>query len=336
VTAVTVARSGARIEAVATLDAMKSDTPAGAVRTLPAIEVVDAAQGVRRAHKRTWDFEVGDEIAPDRVAQQLLGVGNRYETYVVWNRRLMAATVLKLVRPHLHGSAPARRAMSAEAQLLGSLQHPGLPRLFAAELDGERPLIEIEFLDGPRLSTLVRRHGRLLPEQLYPLAAQLAATLHYLHGERIVHLDVKPTNIIMGPVPRLIDLSVAHTLASIPAIRGRVGTDAYMAPEQADPERFGLIGPASDVWGLGVTLYEAVTKRLPFQRGARGASTHERFPQIHQPPAPMPGRRIPVEMADLVMACLHPDPVARPAPAELFDAFDELTARAGVGRIHLR
>jgi serine/threonine protein kinase len=337
----TVTRSEPRIPAVEAMDAgqaapiIETDQPARVIQIgAPwAIEPVPAHVDVE---KRIWDFVVGDEIAPGRFSQQLLGIGNRYQVYVTWNRRLMAATVLKVIRPHLVRSATALRAMAAEADVLARLQHPGIPRLFAADLDRERPFIEIEFLDGPRLSTLVRRHGRLLPEQLYPLAAQLAATLHYLHGERIVHLDVKPPNIIMGPVPRLIDLSVAHSFDTISGIKGRIGTDAYMAPEQADPERFALIGPASDIWGLGVTLYEAACKRLPFPRGARGTKSSDRLRQLHQLPAPMPAGRVPAEFAELVMSCLDFDPVSRPAPEALFDAFDELAARAGVGRIYLR
>jgi len=286
--------------------------------------------------KSSWNLARGDRIAPDRVVQSLLGGGERYEAYVVWNERLMAPTVLKVLRPHAAEDERARRSMTSEGHILGRLQHPGLTRLFALELDAERPFIEIEHVGGPRLSTLLRRHGRLNPEQAFPLGRDLASTLHYLHAEGLLHLDVKPSNIIMGPVPRLIDLSVARPMDRVDRISGFVGTDAYMSPEQADPSRWASIGPWSDTWGLGATLYEAVAKRTPFSRGRHEAQRAERFPQLIESPAPLDPERHTPGLVDLIMSCLHRAPGSRPSAAELFDRLDELAARAGVGRVRFR
>jgi serine/threonine protein kinase len=283
-----------------------------------------------------WKFATGEEIVPSRRAQHLLGGGERYEAWVAWNDRLMAPTVLKLLRPNLVNDERARKAIGAEGDLLGRLNHPGLTRLFAMDLDGPRPLVEIEFVDGPRLSTLIRRHGRLAPEQAFPLARQLAATLHYLHSERLLHLDVKPGNVIMGPVPRLIDLSVARRVENVPLIRSHIGTDAYMAPEQCDPALFGRIGPASDSWGLGVTLYESLARQLPYPRGLHRGSLGERFPQLLASAAALPPERHSQVLADLVARCLASDPADRPLPSDLFDELDELAARAGIGRLRTR
>jgi serine/threonine protein kinase len=283
-----------------------------------------------------WSFATAEEIVPGRRAQHLLGGGERYEAWVAWNDRMMAPTVLKLLRPNLVNDEHARKAIGAEGDLLGRLNHPGLTRLFSMDLDGPRPFVEIEFVDGPRLSTLVRRHGGLAPEQAFPLARQLAATLHYLHGERLLHLDVKPGNVIMGPVPRLIDLSVARRFESVPLIRSQIGTDAYMAPEQCDPGLFSRIGPASDSWGLGVTLYESLARQLPYARGLHDGSLHERFPQMLASAVALEPERFSQRLADLVARCLAPDPSDRPLPADLFDELDELAARAGVGRLRTR
>jgi serine/threonine protein kinase len=286
--------------------------------------------------KSSWNLARADRIAPGRTVQQLLGGGERYEAYVVWNERLMAPTVLKVLRPHAAEDERARRSMTSEGHLLGRLQHPGLTRLFAMELDGERPFIEIEHVGGPRLSTLLRRHGRLNPEQAFPLGRDLASTLHYLHAEGILHLDVKPSNVIMGPVPRLIDLSVARPMDRVDRINGFVGTDAYMSPEQADPSRWASIGPWSDTWGLGATLYEAVAKRTPFSRGRHEAERAERFPQLVEAPAPLDPERHTPGLVDLVLSCLHRMPGSRPSAAELFERLDDLAARAGVGRVRFR
>jgi serine/threonine protein kinase len=299
-----------------------------------AISVAEPAT-TQRADAASWALAAGEEIVPGITAQSLLAIGQRYEVYVAWNHRLMAPTVVKLLRPSVVDDPRALHALAAEAALLHRLNHPGLPRRFGFEAFGERPFVEIEFLDGPRLSTLMRRHGRLVPEQLYPLARQLAATLVYLHGEGLVHLDVKPKNIIMSPVPRLIDLSVARSIESAARIRGFIGTDAYMAPEQADRTRFGQIGPAADVWGLGATLHEAALKRLPYPTGARASNGADRFPQLSAR-IRVNDDRIPPLLAELLEASLAPEPSDRPSPIDLFGAFDDLASSAGVGRIYLR
>jgi eukaryotic-like serine/threonine-protein kinase len=286
--------------------------------------------------KTGWGFVSGDEIVPGRTMQSLLGGGERYEAYVAWNHRLMTPTVLKVLRPNVLDDAGARRSMAKEGTLLAELQHPGLTRLFDMDVAGERPFLEIEYVEGPRLSTLIRRHGRLNPEQAFPLGRQLASTLHFLHAEGILHLDVKPSNIIMGPTPRLIDLSVARRTERARLISGFVGTDAYMAPEQADPTLWTTIGPQADTWGLGATLYYAVAKRTPFSRGVHSASGAERFPQLVESPAPLDPERHSAGLVDLIMDCLRHSPTARPTVAALFDRLDELAALAGVGKVRFR
>ncbi len=286
--------------------------------------------------KTAWGFGMGDEIAPHRTMQALLGGGERFEAYVVWNHRLMTPTVLKVLRPAFADDERARRSMMKEGELLAGLQHPGLTRLFDMDAVGERPFIEIEYVEGPRLSTLIRRHGRLNPDQAFPLGRQLTATLHYLHDERILHLDVKPSNIIMGPTPRLIDLSVARPVGRAARINGFVGTDAYMSPEQADPRLWSTIGPKSDTWGLGATLYYAVAKRIPHSKGVHEATGSERFPQLVESPATLDPLRHSPGLVDLVVDALRRSPAERPTVAELFDRLDDLAARAGVGKVRFR
>ena len=286
--------------------------------------------------KATWAFAPGDEIAPGRTVQSLLGGGARFEAYVAWNHRLMTPTVIKILRPDVVDDVRARRSMAKEGAMLASLQHPGLTRLFDMDAGGERPFIEIEYVEGPRLSTLVRRHGRLNPEQAFPLGRQLAATLHFLHSEGYLHLDVKPSNIMMGPTPRLIDLSVARRVERAHLISGFVGTDAYMAPEQADPGLWPTIGPKADSWGLGATLYHAVAKRIPHSRGSHEASGAERFPQLVESPAPLDPMRHSPGLEELIMDCLRRDPDARPSAGQLFDRLDELASVAGVGTVRFR
>ena len=270
-----------------------------------------------------WALEEGDEIAPGRTAVRLLGGGERYESYLAWDDRLLSLVVAKIVRPSLVHDEHSLEGLATEADLLLRLRHPVLVRGFDAVLDGPRPHVVLEHLEGSRLSSLIRKQGPLEPEQLYPLGLQLASAVHYLGGEGLVHLDVKPSNVIMGAPARLIDLSIVRTVEALRTVDHRIGTDAYMAPEQCDPVGRGPMTPAADIWGIGATLYHAAAGRKPFPAGDRAGSLEERFPQLVLRADPLP---YPVQpgLAELIDACLERDPAARPTPAELAGELERL------------
>lgn len=277
--------------------------------------------------KSSWDFADGDQIAPGRFAVKRLGGGSRYEAYLGWDEHLLAPVVIKVVRPDQVDDAATLRGLRREAERAGRLNHPVVLRIFAAVLDGPRPHIVLENLDGPRLSTLLRKYGPLPLEQLLPLALEISSGLHYLAAENTVHLDVKPTNIIMGAPPRLIDLSIARTVDEAACLDHPVGTDAYMAPEQCDPPHSGTPGPAADIWGLGATLFEACAGYPPFRRGVDDpqAPAEQRWPQLVEEPEPLP-RRVSDVVAKPILSCLDIHPRSRPAAAELASLLEPLVA----------
>jgi eukaryotic-like serine/threonine-protein kinase len=260
--------------------------------------------------KSSWAFAEGEELAPGRHVSRLLGGGRRYEAYLAWDDELHTLVVVKIVRPALVDHPVVLDGLASEAHALRSLAHPIVVRAFDAVLDGDRPHLVLEYLDGPRLSTLIRRYGVIL-EQLLPLVLELCSGLHYLHGRGYLHLDVKPRNVVMSAQPRLIDLSIAATVEDARALRHAVGTDAYMAPEQCVPARFAELGPPTDIWGLGATVYEALARRSAFM-----SSADERHPQLRSRPAPLP-KSVPPELAAVVLACLEPNTRDRPSAAEL-------------------
>jgi serine/threonine protein kinase len=270
--------------------------------------------------RSSWGFTEGEVIASGRHAVRLLGGGRRYEAYLAWDDELHALVVVKLLRPAFVDDPSMRRALRTEARALERLAHPAIVRAYDVRLEDGRPHLVLEYLDGPRLSTLLRRYG-LAVEQVLPLALQLCGALHYLAGRGMVHLDVKPRNVIMNAPPRLIDLSVANTIEGARTTTRFVGTDAYMAPEQCDPDRFPDIGPPTDVWGLGVTLYEALARSGPFS----SADDAARFPQLDACPLPLPDR-VPAAVAEPVLACLEPEPADRPTAAELAAALEPLAS----------
>ena len=270
-----------------------------------------------------WGFEEGEEILPGRHALSLLGGGRRYEVYLAWDERLHSVVAVKLLRPDRIDNPSDLGILREEVAALRTLHHPVLPRCFDADVDGERPYVLLEYLEGPRLSTLIRRQRALAVEQALPLGLQLSSALHYMHAEGMLHLDVKPKNIVMGGPPRLVDLSVAMSLERAVHHADPIGTDAYMAPEQCGVGRHAEIGPTTDLWGLGVTLYEAMTGRLPFPRGDAERTGEDRFTQLVHEPAPLP-KAFPPVLSDPMLACLRHDPAERPVAAELYRALEPL------------
>lgn len=264
-----------------------------------------------------WGFEEGDEIAPGRTAIKRLGGGFRYEAYLGWDQDLHSLVVIKVLRPGLTEDRHTLNGLESEVRMLERLNHPVLVRGFGADLEGPRPHVVLEHLEGPRLSSLLRKYGPLPAEQLVPLALQLLSAIHYLGRQGVVHLDVKPSNIIMGGPPRLIDLSVARTFEQCGGLSSPVGTDAYMSPEQCRPGEGAPVGPPADVWGVGATLFRAVAGERPFRLGDPDSEVPaERWPQLVEPPGDLAGR-VPAAIAGPVMACLEYEPGKRPAPAEV-------------------
>jgi serine/threonine-protein kinase len=282
-----------------------------------------------------WGFREGDEISPGLHALRLLGGGYRYEAYLAWHDAMLAVVVVKILRPDRVQEGSAIRGLAAEARALGYLDHPVLLRSFGGVLNGPRPHLVLEFLEGPRLSTLLRKYGPLAIEQAIPLSTQLCSALHFMGVMGMVHLDVKPKNIIMGGPPRLIDLSIARTLDEAATLDVPVGTDAYMSPEQCEPGVRGTVGSPADVWVLGATLFEALTGGLPFGP----AGEEERFPQLRRERLPFPDS-VPVPLAEIVESCLEPDPTDRPTAREVAEALDPLVAalpkRPIIGRLKPR
>jgi serine/threonine-protein kinase len=276
---------------------------------------------------QSWNLHEGDQVVEDCVVIELLGGGSAYEAYRAFDERLFAPVVVKIVRPHLVGDRATLRGLRREVETVGRLNHPVIVRGFHAVTDGPRPYLALESLDGPRLSTLLRKFGPLPMEQLLPLGLELSSALHYLRRSDVVHLDIKPSNVIMGAPPRLIDLSIARSVARAADLDHAVGTDAYMAPEQCDPPRTGRPGPEADIWGLGATMFEALAGHRPFADGSRDSSAtpEQRWPQLVDGVAELP-RRVPDAVRKPVLACLDPDPAARPTPRELAAMLEPLVA----------
>jgi serine/threonine protein kinase len=282
-----------------------------------------------KPRRATWGFAEGDALADGRFLLRPLGGGSLCEVWLAWDERLLSLVVAKILRPDQVGETRARAELEREAALLARLAHPGLVRGFGAALDAPRPHLVLEHVEGPTLVTLVRRYGPLPMVQLLPVSLHLAAVLHYLAGEGVAHLDVKPGNVVVSVTPRLLDLGIALPVERAARLSRAVGTDSFMAPEQCAPGTGrGTVGPAADVWALGATLSYAACGEVPYPRadGARHSPDPlVRFPQLSGLAPRLPDDAPPA-LTDLLARMLAPDPGRRPAAREVAEALEPLVA----------
>lgn len=277
--------------------------------------------------KTSLPNEAPADLPPGLVGISELGGGVHHEVWLAYDEDRLAPVVVKIVRPELTGDEDAVSGTLREIELLSQLAHPSIVRLYDYQDEGDRPYLVMEHLDGPTLSALIFRDGPVQLHQLLPLALELAGSIHYLHARELVHLDVKPSNVIMGAPAKLIDLSLALDVETAASLEYPVGTDEYMPPEQCDPVKYGPIGPASDVWSIGASLYRAAVGHRAWK-----FTDELRWPQLTKPPAPMPSF-VPPAVRDLIMDCLAFESAARPTTTELVERVEPLFAALPSARL---
>lgn len=240
-------------------------------------------------------YAFGERLAAGAIGAVHRGVDTRTDTPVA----------IKVLRPEAAAQPQLVARFLAEAEILAELRHPCLVRPYELVTHGGRPALVMELVDGADLRRRLRRDGPVPPAVAANIVAQVADALAYLHARGIVHGDVKPGNLLVpadgGPV-RLVDFGVARRVGG--RTDGAVhATPDYVAPEVvagADP------GPATDVYALGVVLYELLCGRSPYRGGppSQVLARHGRcapvpppglapvvWPLIEQSQAPAPADR---------------------------------------------
>ncbi len=283
---------------------------------------------------RSWGLSEGDAITAELTAMRRLGGGAAYEAFLAFDRVTYGPVVVKVLRPSRLDDDSGPRGLRREVDALQRANHPVVVRWLRHDVEGPRPHLVMEHVDGPRLSSLVRRYGPLEEQQYLPLVVDVATALHFFRERGLVHLDIKPSNVIMGSPARLIDFSLARPVEEAATVGAGIGTDRYMAPEQCDPGGpWGVPDPASDVWGLGAILHESITGERPFPDGDPDADDPaERHPQLVSPAADLTGRAAP-EVVEVARAALDRRPEGRPEPAEVVEALGAVLERLPRSRL---
>jgi serine/threonine protein kinase len=260
-------------------------------------------------------------LTPDLEVRRHLHRGRALDVLEVWSVKRRCGCVAKTLRADRQGDGAAAARLVREGTTLERLSHPHIVRAYET-ITEPAPVVVLETLSGKTLGRLLAdADGGLTPREIVFCGLQLASALAYLHNNRLLHLDLKPSNVISEcGRAKLIDLSVAR-----PPGRGAkgVGTARYMAPEQALGRP---LDDRTDSWGIGVVLFEAAAGRRAFTRPAPG----ERPAQIeHRAERVGDCAELPPALAALIDRCLEPETSRRPRMGELIESFSALAASEG-------
>ncbi len=244
--------------------------------------------------------------------QEPLGKGGMAVVYQARDLMLERTVAIKILRKSFSEDPEFRERFRQEAKAAANLSHPNIVTVHDFGLDDERLFIIMEYVPGTDLKTTLLQRGRFTVDEALPLLVQICAGVGYAHRAGLVHCDIKPHNVLIAPDQRVkvTDFGIARALASIqPDERSEIvwGSPQYFSPEQAS----GLPpSPASDVYGLGVIMYEMLTGQLPFI-----SSNSRELARMHREVKPIPpaalNSEIPSDLAQILEKVLAKEPSAR-------------------------
>jgi serine/threonine-protein kinase len=241
-----------------------------------------------------------------------IGSGGMAVVYKALDEMLERTVSVKILREDYSEDADFLERFKQEAKAAANLSHPNIVTVYDFGSDEDQVFIVFEFVDGTDLKSLIRKQGRFSVEDTVGLMAQACAGVGYAHRAGLVHCDIKSHNMLVSNDFRLkvTDFGIARALATIhPDERSEIvwGSPHYFSPEQAAG---GPPSPASDVYALGVILYEMLTGRLPFE-----ASDATELARMHRVETPIPPRRlnpaIPEALEKITLKVLAKEPAAR-------------------------
>ncbi|MFV2175627.1 ABC transporter substrate-binding protein [Actinomadura sp. LOL_011] len=220
------------------------------------------------------------------------------------------AVAVKLLHARFSGDPKARSRFAAEVAVAKRVSQFCTARVLDSDVEGDRPYIVSEFIDGPSLSAVLADEGPRRGTDLDRLAIGTMTALAAIHQAGVVHRDFKPGNVLLAPDgPRVIDFGIARALDATGTMSSvAVGTPAYMAPEQISGNQ---VGPAADVWSWGATMAYAANGRPAFGQDSIPAVMN----RILNLPPDLGGLQEPLR--GLVLACLAKNPALRPASQQV-------------------
>ncbi|HEY8705369.1 MAG TPA: protein kinase [Gaiellaceae bacterium] len=255
---------------------------------------------------------IGDLIAERYELLELVGTGGMSSVYKAHDQLLERNVALKVLHPHYGGDEEYVERFRREARAVAQLSHPNIVTVIdRGEADGHQ-FIVFEFIDGENLKELVNRTGPLPARRAVELAIAIAEALAFAHAHGLVHRDVKPQNVLLNGdgEAKVTDFGIARSLDvehGMTQTGTVLGTSNYLSPEQASGKQ---VTPATDVYSLGVVLYELLTAEVPFpgENFVAVAMKH-----LNEPVPDILERRpdVPVRLAAVIEHALEKDPARR-------------------------
>jgi serine/threonine protein kinase len=285
----------------------------------------------------------GEVVAGKYILLERIGEGGMGLVFLAEQRSLARKVVVKLLQPALVACDALVRQFHTEAVAACRVQHPGSVAVIdCGQAAGDLPFLVMEYVPGRLLSALITDE-EIDPVRALQLVRQLLRTLAAAHASGVVHGDIKSDNIIVEPTAdgreavTLIDFGLAridgrqdHIHVGPGAPDSVSGTPEYMAPELVRGER---PGPASDLYAVGVILYELLTRRSPFGGGSPDEVLMRQLEEHALPPsACRPDRALPALLDEIVLRALAKDPQARFADAGDFARALTAALREGAPR----
>ncbi|MBA3714024.1 MAG: serine/threonine protein kinase [Pyrinomonadaceae bacterium] len=275
------------------------------------------------------DPQPGTRIDNFTVAYHI-AAGMNADVFAVWHHDLRTPLVCKRLRVADQQHAKWRRLLRAEGAALARLNHPGIVRLIAQNQSVSLPYLLLEHVGSKTLRDRLKEDGPLEIEQATIIVQHVGAAVAYAHAEGFLHRDLKPSNIILrAGRPVLLDFGIVWKWKSGRRPPDRSGTPQCLAPEQIRREP---LTPRTDVYALGILLFELLTGMRPFRASEnyhdRHAPLAERYPQLVEAPltSRRAGRRLPAKLQQVITRALACDPEARwPSVVELLAALDPFT-----------
>jgi eukaryotic-like serine/threonine-protein kinase len=252
---------------------------------------------------------IGSRISKYQVLEKV-GEGGMGVVYKAMDTRLERCVALKVIGPQSIQGEEARSRFLREAKAGAALAHPNICTLYEADESDGTLFIAMELIEGVPLKQKIQQ--RPLPvEEALDIAAQVAAGLKAAHQKGIIHRDIKPGNILIGPEggAKILDFGLAQFLgvSQLTASGTALGTPAYMSPEQLQGAK---VDERTDIWALGILLYEMLAGRPPFaSQSGQGLA----YQIIHQEPEPLTAVRtgVPIEIDHIVAKAMAKDPGER-------------------------
>ncbi|CAN5752011.1 hypothetical protein BH20ACT12_BH20ACT12_02010 [soil metagenome] len=251
-----------------------------------------------------------DIIDKRYVLVQSLGIGGMGEVYLAHDEVLDRDVALKVLRKRYANDEGSAERFRREALSAASLSHPNIVQVYnRGEAEDGTSYIVMEYVSGGTLSEQIEESGPFEAGKAAAVAAQIAEALGAAHERGVIHRDIKPQNVLMGSSGdlKVTDFGIARATVSNSASSAVFGTAGYISPEQAMGEP---VGPASDLYSLGVVLYEMLTGELPYTADNSIAVCMKHVTEPLRPPREL-NPAIPEEMNALVVKLLAKDPAER-------------------------